>query len=160
MWSKLLHKANNSIHLCNGVRDSQYLSYDLSIIVVFQREDWKVILLIWQTVSHRIPHGRITMGKSWVIVLGVHAYMILINNKKKSEGILTHMLLEPQHCFVKLCCRNTEAVIQWVKRGYTSSTILVKSSLEQGKGGTHSCKSACVLTRIVGGMLNFVELCL
>lgn len=46
-----------------------YLSYQLGLIVILQREDREVKLLIGQTVSQRIPHSRITMGKGWCVVL-------------------------------------------------------------------------------------------
>lgn len=46
-----------------------YLSDDLGVIVVFQREDGEVKLLVGQTVSQRVPHRHITVGHGWIIVL-------------------------------------------------------------------------------------------
>lgn len=53
---------------------SYYLSYDLSVIVVFQREDGEVKLLKGQSISQRVPHCRITMGQGWIVALWIHAW--------------------------------------------------------------------------------------
>lgn len=55
-----------------NVMDSRYLSYQLGFIVILQRKDREVKLLIGQTVSQRVPNCYITMGKSWIIVLYIH----------------------------------------------------------------------------------------
>lgn len=51
-----------------------YLPYDLGFIVVFQGEDREVKLLVGQPVPQRVPHGHITMGKGWIVLLCVHAW--------------------------------------------------------------------------------------
>lgn len=48
---------------------SRYLPYDLSVIVVFQREDGEVKLLVGQTATQGVPHCHITMGHGWIVAL-------------------------------------------------------------------------------------------
>lgn len=48
---------------------THYLSYQLGFIVILQGEDGEVKLLIGQSVSKRVPHSHLTVGKGGIVVL-------------------------------------------------------------------------------------------